>query len=207
LLQAPLLSFLFAGQKQHRQSFQILNFSQNNMINTTVKRPGLFLENVVFYFSFLLLALVVGAFFYVRHLTVSADAELSNLEVQIAATKTEDQKKLEDQIKIAQRQLEDFSRVISVRTSARDFFAKLESLIVPGVYLSKMDADFPKMSASFSGHGKNFSEVERQAMKFRSSSEILKSANLDRISVSEAGGVDFESKAVLNLGMKIPEYF
>jgi hypothetical protein len=35
----------------------------------------------------------------------------------------------------------------------------------------------------------------------------LKSANLDRISVSETGGVDFEAKAVLNLGMKIPEYF
>ena len=186
---------------------RILSFNLNNMINTTVKRPGLFLENVVFYFSFLLLALVVGAFFYVRHLTVSATAELSNLETQIAATKTEDQKKLEDQVKIARRQLEDFSRVISVRTSARDFFAKLESLIVPGVYLSKMDADFPKMSASLSGHGKSFPEVERQAMKFRSSPKILKSANLDRISVSETGGVDFEAKAVLNLGMKIPEYF
>jgi len=57
------------------------------MINTTVKRPGLFFENVVFYFSFVLLALVAGAFFYVRHLTASATAELSNLEMQITQNK------------------------------------------------------------------------------------------------------------------------
>ncbi len=175
------------------------------MVNTTIKRPGLFLENAVFYFSFILLALVVGAFFYVRHLTSSAAAELSNLEAQIAATKTEDQKKLEDQVNIARRQLGDFSGVISARTSARDFFARLESLIVPGVYLSRMDVGFPEMSVSLSGHGKNFPEVERQAMKFRSSPEILKSANLDKISVNEAGGVDFSAVAVFNSEIKKTE--
>jgi len=111
-------------------------------------------------------------------------------------------KKLEDQVNITRRQLGDFSGVISARTSARDFFARLESLIVPGVYLSSMNADFPKMSASFSGHGKNFPEVERQAMKFRSSPEILKSANLDKISVNEAGGVDFSAVAVFNSEIK-----
>jgi len=177
------------------------------MINTTVKRPGLFFENVVFYFSFVLLALVVGAFFYVRHLTASATAELSNLEMQITKTKTEEQKQLENRVKLARRQLEDFSGVISVRTSALDFLSRLEKLIIPGVYLSKMTSDFPEMSASLAGHGNNFLELERQAMKFRSSPKILRSGDLDRISVNEAGGVDFEAKAVFNFGMKIPEYF
>ena len=176
----------------------ILSFNLNNMINTTVKRPGLFFENVVFYFSFLLLVLVVGAFFYVRHLTASATAELSNLEVQMAEMKTEEQRKLENDVNAARRRLDDFSRIISARNLSRDLFAKLENLIVPGVHLSKMSADFAEMSAELSGHGNNFSEVERQAMKFRNSPEILKSANLEKISTVETGGVDFGATAVFN---------
>lgn len=175
------------------------------MVDATIKRPGLFFENVVFYFSFLLLVLVVGAFFYVRHLTASATAELSNLEVQMAEMKTEEQRKLENDVSAARRRLDDFSRIISVRNSARDLFAKLENLIVPGVYLSKMSADFTEMSAEFSGHGNNFSEVERQAMKFRNSPEILKSADLEKISIVETGGVDFDATAVFNSGTEKTE--
>jgi len=168
------------------------------MVNATTKRPGLFFENVVFYFSFILLALAAGAFFYVRHLASSAAAELSNLEVQMAEMKTEEQRKLENDVNAARRRLDDFSRIISARNLSRDLFAKLENLIVPGVHLSKMSADFAEMSAELSGHGNNFSEMERQAMKFRNSPEILKSANLKKISTVETGGVDFGATAVFN---------
>lgn len=168
------------------------------MVNTTSKRPGLFFENVVFYFSFILLALVAGAFFYIRHLASAAAVELSGLEVQMAEMKTGEQKKLENEVNAVRRRLDDFSRIISARNSSRDLFAKLENLIVPGVYLSKMSADFTEMSAELSGHGNNFSEVERQAMKFKNSPEILKSADLEKISIVETGGVDFSATAVFN---------
>jgi hypothetical protein len=175
------------------------------MVDTTIRRPGLFFENAVFYFSFILLALAASAFFYVRHLASAASAELSNLDAQMAEMKTGEQRKLENDVNAARRRLDDFSRIISARNSARDLFAKLENLIVPGVYLSKMSADFTEMSAELSGHGNNFSEMERQAIKFRNSPEILKSASLEKISTVETGGVDFSATAVFNSGIKKSE--
>jgi hypothetical protein len=167
------------------------------MINAASNRPGVFLESAVFYLSFLLLAIVVGGFFYVRYLTGQSNIELAALEDQSTKMKTEQEKNLEASVDLARRRLADFSTVISARQSAARVFTEFENLVLPGVYFSKLGLDFSKLSLSLSGQGKSFIDVGRQAMKFESAKGVLKSAAFPRIAASDKGGVSFEADIIL----------
>jgi Tfp pilus assembly protein PilN len=168
------------------------------MINATSNRPGVFLENAVFYLSFLLLAIVAGGFFYVRHLTGQSNIEIAALEDQSAKMKTEQEKNLEASVDLARRRLADFSTVISARQSAARVFTEFENLVLPGVYFSKISLDFSGSSLSLSGQGKSFIDVGRQVMKFESAKGILKSVSFPVIAAGDEGGVRFEANTILH---------
>jgi len=168
------------------------------MVNAMPKRPEIFLENAIFYLSFLLLAIVVGGFFYMRHSVGQSNVEMAALETQSMKMKTEQGKNLENRVASARRRLADFSKVMSARDFAAGFFTELENLVSPGVYFSKLSLDFSKMSASLSGSGNNFVDVGRQAIKFESAKDVLKSTSFSRIAIGNEGGVDFDANLLLN---------
>ncbi len=176
------------------------------MVDATPKRPEVFLENAAFYLSFFLLAIIVGVFFYVRYSNSQKNAELDALAAQEVKMKTEEQKILEYEVKSARRRLADFSQIMASRKSSARFFDKLESLVAQGVYFSACELDFPKMSAGLTGHGKTFSDVGRQAMKFEAAGDALRSSAFGRIAASETGGVDFTVDVLFEPETKSFEY-
>ncbi len=169
------------------------------MINVAPKKQGIFLENMVFYVSLLLLALAVGGFFYARHLAAQESERLAGLSMQMAKMKSEEQKDLEGKIKVARQKLEDFSKIASQRRSAANFFNKFEVLVPEKIYFSQCNLDLEKMSASLSGHSKTFQDVGRQIMLFESADSVLESANLLKSAINDDGIVDFEAGIALKL--------
>ena len=168
------------------------------MVNATQKRPGVFLENAIFYLSLILLAATIGSFFYVRHLAEQSVAELADLSAQVAKDKTAEQKQLENRVIAAQRKLGDFSKIALGRKSAVNFFSKLEELTTGSVYFSKCELDFTKMTSNLSGHGQSFQDVGRQIIKFGSAGDAFNGIYLGKTAIGGAGGVDFETDIVLN---------
>jgi len=157
------------------------------------KQTGSFLENATFYFSLLLLAAMVGAFFYFRYLVVQSNDELAEISAQAAKTKTEEQKNLEDRVLLTQQKLVDFSKKIGSRQSSATFFDNFEALVLPEVYFSSCDLDLQNMTASLSGHADTFQGLGQQISMFRSAGNFFDSVDLIKVAISEDGGIDFEA--------------
>jgi hypothetical protein len=153
--------------------------------------------------SLLLLAAVVGGYFYLQNLVNRGTDELAGLVLQSVKTKTEEQKQLEVRVAAARRKLADFSVIAASWKSGTAFFDGLENMTSGGVYFSKCDLDFAKMTASLTGYGNNFQDVGRQAAKFESAAGVLESADFGKIATSENGGIDFDAQLVLKPEMVV----
>lgn len=176
------------------------------MVNEISKRPAVFLENAVFYFSFLLLLMVVVGFFYFRSAANRASAEVAAFEAQLVKMKTGDQKELENRIVAARRRLSDFSKIMKDRDSAGVFFSEFENMVFPGVYYSKLNLDFLKKNVSLSGHAKNFSDVGRQGIKFSAAKDMLIAWPFAKITINEDGNVDFDVNLSIDPSVKNFKY-
>ncbi|MFA6376197.1 MAG: hypothetical protein WCX69_02225 [Candidatus Paceibacterota bacterium] len=158
------------------------------------KQTGSLLENSVFYLSLLLLALMVGAFFYSRYLVDQSNAELAELSLQASKTKTEEQKKLEDRVLMTQQKLSDFSKKLENRQSSAVFFGNLETLILPEIYFSLLDLDLQKSTADITGRADTLQALGQQISMFRSASNLLERVDLTKVTIVEGGGVDFQAR-------------
>lgn len=174
------------------------------MVNAASQRPGLFLENAIFYVSLLLLAVTVGAFFYVRYTLNQESERLAGLSAQLAQIKSGEQKDLENTINTARQKLADFSKVMKERRSAQNFFNKFEILVPENVYFSQCNLDLGGMSASLAGHGDTFQDASRQMMVFNGASDVLASADLTKATINDDGIVDFEVSIALESAMTSP---
>jgi len=158
------------------------------------KQAGSFLENSVFYLSLLLLALMIGAFFYSRYLVDQSNAELAELSLQASKAKTEEQKKLESRVLMTQQKLSDFSKKLEKRRSSAVFFSNLEALVLPEIYFSSLDLDLQKMTADVFGRADTLQALGQQISMLRSATNLLERVDLIKVTIAEGGGVDFQAR-------------
>jgi hypothetical protein len=166
------------------------------MVNTIAKRPGIFLENAIFYFSLLFLAAAIGAFFYYRNAIMQSNDELTALAVQKNQSKTEEQGKLEKEISSARRKLADFSKVVVLRRSSLEFFGQFENLALNGIYYTSCNLNLKDLKAGLAGHSRDFQDLGRQSMRFFSGD--VAGFSLSKAALVEKGGVDFELNMALD---------
>jgi hypothetical protein len=165
------------------------------------KQSGFSLENATFYLSLLLLAAMVGAFFYFRYLIVQASDELASVSIEAAKTKTDAQKKLEDRVLSTQQELTDFSQKLNNRKSSIEFFSNFEALVLPQVYFDNCEIDMGGLSAKLSGHADSFQTLGQQIAMFQSANNILSGVDLQRATIGDDGGIDFAVGITVNPGM------
>ncbi len=156
-----------------------------------VQKNGSSLESFTFYLSLLLLATVIGSFFYLRYQVGQSNAKLADISAQAAKTKTAEQKKLESRILTAQQQMRDFAAILNARKMSSDFFDKFESLVFPDVYFSACSLDIDSMTASLAGHAVNFEALGRQMAVFEGAADMVSRINLVKADAIDSGGVDF----------------
>jgi len=165
------------------------------------QKPGSSLENFVFYLSLLLLAAVIGGFFYLQYLAGQKDVELANASAAVAKAKTVEQKNLEDSIAVARQQLSDFSAVISQRKISVNFLEKFEDLVFSEVYFTRCNLDLTGLKVSFSGHASSFEVLGWQIAAFESAADVFDKVNLGKVAISEEGGIDFDLEIVIKQSM------
>lgn len=169
---------------------------KKNMVNAASKRPEVFLENAVFYLSLLFLAAVIGAFFYVRFLIVQSNDELKIATEQLQKAKTAEQKKLENRVMLARRQITDFSKIVAERKFGTGFFGNLENLTLNDVYFSKCELDMTKMAATLTGHSGNFQDLSKQMSRFVGA-PVFTAVSLNKAGSGETA-IDFTANVLLD---------
>ena len=163
------------------------------------KKPsGFSFESATFYFSLLILVAVVASFFYLSSILSKASDELANVTLDAAKTKTEEQKNLKTKLAEAQQKFSDYAKILDSHKSAGNFFAKLETLVLPDIYFLNCNLDLDKLTANFSGRAKTFKSLGQQIMVFESAGEIIGNVDLSKISTNDRGSIDFDVKIGIN---------
>lgn len=162
------------------------------MVTPTKKQTGFSLENATFYVSLLLLAAVIGAFFYLGYSIDRKNEEANEISAQAALAKSKDEKALETKIFLAQQKLSDFSGLIAERKTGAGFFGKFETLVLPEIYFSECKLDLKQMTAGLTGHAKSFQSLGQQILAFENSQDTVASVKLGKVEINSEGGIDFE---------------
>jgi hypothetical protein len=155
------------------------------------KKSVITLEGTVFYICLFLLALAIGMFFYLQFLTNENKVKLDNLTIKALEVKTEEQKKLENDILTVDQQLRDFLVILDEHKIVTNFFRGLEAAVHPDVYFSGCDLDVMQFSANFSGHAKSFDALGQQMLMLENATGMFETIKLERAAINEKGGVDF----------------
>ena len=156
------------------------------------QKNGSSLESFTFYLALLLIAAVVGSFFYLRYQVNQSNEKLADISAEAAKTKTAEQKELENRILTVQQQLRDFAAILDARKMSFNFFNNFESLVFPDIYFTTCSLDLDGMTASLAGHAASFESLGRQMAAFEGASDLVARANLGKASGVDTGGVDFD---------------
>lgn len=153
-------------------------------------------QNILFYFSLVLLSVAVLAYFILVFSLKKAETTSENLEEILAKEKTVEEVVLEKEVFDYQKKIKDFSKLINLHLFSSNFFEFIEKNTHPQIWFSKLDLNPRKGEASLSGEAENFTVLHQQLQIFRADPKVL-NLNLVKIAIGKEGGVDFG----LNLGL------
>jgi hypothetical protein len=137
----------------------------------------------IFFFSLLL-------FLYLLISEKGLKKEIAALDEKIFSSKTEEMKSMEEKVQQYQREISDFSKIISERLLPSKFFQFLEKNTHPKVYFSKFSLDLTNSKCLLSGTAQDFYTLGQQFEIFKSNQSIQ--TKLSKISLGKEGNVDFE---------------
>jgi len=158
-------------------------------------------QNILFYFSFGLILMVVLTYFILDIYLNKAETTSKNLEETLAREKTAEEIVLEKEVFGYQRKIEGFSKLINQHLFSSKFFEFIEKNSHPQVWFSKLDLNPVKGEAKLTGEAENFTILHQQLQILRAN-PLVKNLNLVKITIGKEGRVNFE----LNLDLD-PDLF
>jgi hypothetical protein len=150
-----------------------------------------FWQNLLFYFSFSLLLMVLLSYFILGSYLKKAEITLNDLKETLAKEKTAEEITLEEKITGYQRKIEDFSKLIDQRFLSSKFFEFIEKNSHPQVWFSKLDLDSVNGKAKLTGEAENFLVLHQQLQIFRKD-PLVKNLDLVKITIGREGRVNFD---------------
>lgn len=148
--------------------------------------------------------IALGVMVLVLNIIMSAYA--TNLNEQLAAADgqlrvQEDRrdKDAESQLKAAQKQSRLMSQLLRSHVYWSQAFDRIEDLMQSSVSLRSLSATLTDGTIQFSADGASYAAVARQLASFNAG-EGFDSVELNGVSVSPAGGVEFSGEIIINTG-------
>lgn len=143
---------------------------------------------VIFFLFFLS---YLGLIFYQKKL------ENKRLEVEKALARTEAEKKLEEEIFIYKKKIDDFLKIVSNRYSVLNIFYFLEKNTHPKVWFSNFDFNLKNNSLSLLGQAESPEVMEQQIIILKNE-KMVKDLILSDVSITSGGSVEFEIKIIFD---------
>lgn len=159
-----------------------------------------FWQRILFPLSLFLLLVTMLSYLLLIYLEKKVPAEIQKLEVEISQSKSPEVTSLEQELKIKQQKIDDFSKIINQRPFPTKFFGfvegsfsetkKFASLIHPRVQILGFSLNLKDGKLNISGLTENFTTLEQQYLIFQKES-LVKEVNLSSFSVGKEGKVNF----------------
>jgi len=153
--------------------------------------------NYLFYLSVILLILVVAAIFVLDNYINKSKEALSGLDEAIKSERTQERLALEKEVQTYARKIEDFSKIISQHLENSGVFVFLQSNCHPQVWFSQFTLDSLGNKIGLDGKSKSFKSLGQQILIFQEE-KLVKSVNLEKVSLNKEGGVDFSLSLILD---------
>jgi hypothetical protein len=148
-------------------------------------------QNLLFYFSFSLLLMVLLSYFILGIYLKKAEITLNGLEETLTKEKTAEEIALEKKITGYQRKIEDFSKLIGQHLLSSKFFEFIEKKSHSQVWFSKLDLNPVNGKAKLTGEAENFFILHQQLQILRKD-PLVKNLDLVQITIGKEGRVDFD---------------
>jgi len=160
-----------------------------------------FFVNFLFYFSIVLIILLVASFFFLKNKISFLEERNEDLESQIAELEGEEEKELEEAILGFQEKIKIFKELFRDHKISSNFLSLLESSCHPKVQFTKLSLDTKNYQVNLEGKTESFQSLGEQLLILRKN-ENIKEFNLSNISLDREGKVNFDLTFSL-----VPEVF
>ena len=147
--------------------------------------------------AFILFLISFSSYFLFYFLTTQAEREIRRLEQQREERKTEEQLKLEEEIKLYRRKLKDVEFLLKEHYFTSRFFDLLEKTVHPQVVFTKSSLDTTSNKAMLEGLADNFYVLGQQIMIFEKEPSISKTT-ISNLTISKEGKVSFNLEILFN---------
>lgn len=160
-------------------------------MTTNKSKGGFSYENIIFYFSLIVLICVAGGYFFLYYTGQKLEEESLSLDATLAKQKTPAQKKLEQDVLSNQQRMTDFPVLIASHKVGSEFFRKLESLTHPYIVFNMAKVSPVMGTASIGGTADNFESLAQQLIIFEEAEGFGSGIDLAKIALNSEGRVDF----------------
>lgn len=160
-----------------------------------------FSQNILFYFSALLIFLVVLGYFILDFYLISgAERKLQELDEALARTKTEEQVMLEKELSGYEKKIKNFSALLGRHVFFSRTFNFFEENTHPDAWFSSFSLNPGKGQVGLSGETDNFVTLHQQVRILKENPSV-KGVNLTNIAIGKEGRINFDIGLTLDPGL------
>jgi len=156
-----------------------------------------FWQELLFYISFLFLAISLIFCIGLSVLAKRSSLELEGVNNELAKEKTSDQIKTETEVLIYKKKISAFSILLKQRKPLSRIFDFLEKKIHPGIVFTKMAFVADEDKLQISGMDDDFQALGQQVFIFRKNS-LIKLIDLRQVGIGKTGGIEFSFAIVFD---------
>ena len=146
--------------------------------------------NILLVASLLLAGAVAGGFFILKSLQEQKRVSIQELEQQLLAEPSSEQKQLEDEVLGFKQKLDDFRVLADGRHTPLPLFSLLETSVHPAVAFTGLVVNLEENKILLAGETDSFRHLDEQILVLRNKSEI-KDLHLAKIKLGDQGRVEF----------------
>ncbi len=159
------------------------------IIPKPVKKPSSILV-AIFYVAIAIIVVLVLSYVCLIDSEKKSKIILSNLEESLAGSITLEEQRLEREVLLYQRKIDDFTLLLASHESLQDFFKLLEESSHPNVWFSGFSFNASEHKLNLIGDALNFESAEQQINMFRGLNEIL-NTRLSNIAIKKDATITF----------------
>ena len=147
--------------------------------------------NILFYFSLVLLVFSIIGYFVLDSSLRNSQKNLADSRETLAGEETPERITLEKEILSYEKKVKDFFSLIDSRQESSRIFNFLQKTCHPKVWFTQFSLDLKDRGVTFSGKTQSFESLGQQLLIFKDEN-LVKAVNLEKISISKEGEINFD---------------
>ena len=166
------------------------------IIPKTIQKSPLW-QDILLYFSIGLFLAAIFSFFAISKSQKKAENSLQKLDEALAQKKTAEEISREKEIKIIEKQVNDFSQIFDAHVYSSKIFDVFPKIIHPKARFKQVNFDVVKSEVNISGETESLTTLQQQIFIFQKEQSLIKDFIFNSFNIGEKGKINFSFKLFL----------